>query len=885
MKAPFRVVALLMLAHLLPMPSAMAREAKPLLTREEALSRVAVVEKVRYDLDMQLDAEKDFFTGTVKIAFNLKRVPSELNLDFVGGIVNDLTINGAVKDAKLHNGFSISLPTNALKTGANEVVVRYQHPYSNDGSGLYRFQDPVDKRVYLYTHFEPYDANQLFPGFDQPDLKATYRLTVAAPNDWQVITSVREKSVEDKKDSKLWQFPESQSFSTYLFSLHAGPYQVWEKDFRIPLRLFARQSVKDYVHYQDWFNVTEKGFDFFESYFDEPYPFKKYDQIIVADFNAGAMENVAAVTFSERYLVRGKLTQERKIGHANTILHEMAHMWFGNLVTMRWWDDLWLNESFATYMAYQGLAQGMKVDSAWRDFFRGTKTWAYWEDQAVTTHPITADVKDTDGATANFDGITYGKGASVLRQIDFRLGKNGFRDGVREYFNKYAFQNTSLAEFIDTLAKSSGQDLGDVRQKWLVTAGVNRLQADFVCDKGDIKSLTLVQKSDDRFPMLREHHTQVALLYNEDGKVVAKEVTPVVYKSAKTGVGSLAGKECPVAVYPNYGDYDYVHVELDSQSQRALMRQIGAVEEPMLRLMLWKSFYDQMREAQLPLQEFAVMVRESLKTEQNEDVLRLLVKYSSDPLMDYLVALNGPNSAEYKQWGNDFAKIYWQRLEQATSGSDLQQMWFDLYVGAASGKDAESHLTGFLKGQKQVAGIEMDQDRRWRIIYRLSEMGAKNANALRMAEEKKDPSHSGRRMSLAVQAVYPQAANKAKWWKEIFNLKSPLNPSLKGTLADSLFPREQQAFMKPYINTFFHEFPVLVKKTQDNLTYKIVGALTPAMCSAESNQSLEGFLKKNADLPKSIQRRVKIALDEDLRCVKIKNLAARFARARGNEQG
>lgn len=885
MKASFRIAALLMLAHVLLNPAAMGREEKPRLTRDEALARVAVIEKVRYDLDMQLDAEKDFFTGTVKIAFNLKRVPADLSLDLVGGIVQDLTINGVAKDQKLHNGFFISLPANALKTGANEVVVRYQHPYSNDGSGLYRFQDPVDKRVYLYTHFEPYDANQLFPGFDQPDLKATYRLNVLAPKDWQVVTSVREQSAVEKNDQKLWQFPESQSFSTYLFSLHAGPYHVWEKDFRIPLRLFARQSVKDDVRYQDWFNVTEKGFDFFENYFDELYPFKKYDQVIVADFNAGAMENVAAVTFSERYLVRGKLTQERKIGHANTILHEMAHMWFGNLVTMRWWDDLWLNESFATYMAYQGLSQGMKVDSTWRDFFRGTKSWAYWEDQAVTTHPITADIKDTDSATANFDGITYGKGAAVLRQLDFRLGKNGFRDGVREYFNKYAYKNTSLSDFIDTLAKTAGQDLGDVRQKWLGTAGVNRLQVDFLCDKGEIKNLTLLQKSDDRFPMLREHHTQVGLLYNVDGKIVVKEATPVVYKTAKTSVETFVGKDCPLAVYPNYGDYDYVHVELDSQTQHALARQIGAVEEPMLRLMLWKNFYDQVREAHLPLQEFATMVRESIKTEQNEDVLRLLVKYSSENVLDYLASWNGSNSAEYKQWESDFAKIYWQRLEQASAASDLQQMWFDLYVGAANGKDAESHLTGFLKGQKQVAGLEMDQDRRWRIIYRLSQLGVKQASALRIAEEKRDPSHTGHRMNLAAQAVFPQAANKAKWWKEIFNLKSSLNPSLKGTIASSLFPRDQQALAKPYISAFFQQFPPLVKKTQDNLSYKIVGALTPATCSAESNQALEGFLKKNNDLPKSIERRVKIALDEDLRCVKIKNLAARFARARGNDQG
>lgn len=885
MKASLRIVALLAMAQCLSIPMAVAREAKPQLTRVEAQARAAVVDKVRYDLDMQLDAQKDFFQGVAKITFNLKSVPRELNLDLVGGIVRELTVNGAKKSPELHNGFFIKLPTDVLKAGANEIIVRYQHPFNNDGSGLHRFQDPVDKRVYLYTHFEPYDANQLFPGFDQPDLKATFRLNVSAPKDWVVITSVREENIVEQDGKKRWQFPESQTFSTYLFSLHAGPYHVWEKDFRIPLRLFARQSVKDQVRAQEWFTVTEKGFDFFESYFDEPYPFKKYDQVVVPDFNAGAMENVGAVTFSERYLTRGKITQEKKVGHANTILHEMAHMWFGNLVTMRWWDDLWLNESFATYMAYQALDQGLKVDSTWRGFYRGTKSWAYWEDEAVTTHPITADIKDTDGASAIFDGITYGKGASVLRQLDFRLGKNGFRDGVREYFNKFAYQNTTLAEFIDTLASTAKQDLSDVRQKWLGTAGVNRLQADFVCEDGEIKTLTLHQKPDDRYPMLREHHTQVALLYIVDGKITAKNITPIVYKSAKTVVKDLEGEDCPVAVYPNYGDYDYVRVELDHQSQGTIIRHISAVQDPMLRLMMWDGFNAQVRDAQLPLQEYAVMIREALKTEQNEDVLRAIFRHTNERVMDYLASWYGPGSLQLRQWETDFAKVNWQRLEQAKAGSDLQQEWFDLYVSTTNGKEAEEHLTGFLKGQKRVAGLEIDQDRRWSIIYRLNQLGAKNAVALRVAEEKRDPSYMGRRSSLASQAVFPDAKNKSKWWKEIFNVKSSLNPSLKGTLANALFPRDQAALQKPYTDAFFRQFPKLLKQTQDNLAYKIVGPLTPAMCSMESTQSLDGFLKKSGDMPPSIVRRLKIALDEDQRCVKIKDLASRFARSRGNDQG
>lgn len=490
MKASMKAVALWVIAQCLSMPIASAREAKPRLTRDEAKARAAVVDKVRYDLDMHLDAQKDFFKGAVKVSFELKSVPPELSLDLAGGIVRELTVNGIAKDPKLHNGFFIQLPTDALKVGSNEVLVQYQHPYSHDGSGLYRFQDPVDKRVYLYTHFEPYDANQLFPGFDQPDLKATYRLMVSAPKDWNVITSVREQNVTEQNGQKRWQFPESQTFSTYLFSLHAGPYHVWEKDFRIPLRLFARQSIKDQVRSKEWFEVTEKGFDFFESYFDEPYPFKKYDQVIVADFNAGAMENVAAVTFSEKYLTRGKITQEKKIGHANTILHEMAHMWFGNLVTMRWWDDLWLNEGFATWMEGRTSRKlhpewdTSGVDAAF------TSRGAMGGDAYATTHPIVQHVATVEQASQAFDGITYGKGSAVISMLEDYVGEDAWRNGVRSYIAAHAYGNAVTDDLWAEVEKAApGKQFVQVAHDFTLQPGVPLIRASSTCVAGETRLL------------------------------------------------------------------------------------------------------------------------------------------------------------------------------------------------------------------------------------------------------------------------------------------------------------------------------------------------------------------------------------------------------------
>ncbi|MCC7440834.1 MAG: aminopeptidase N, partial [Bdellovibrionales bacterium] len=499
-------------------PSVKTRPDVEGLSKEEALYRSERVSDVRYELSFELERTSTeagatpVFGGKAVVRFKLKAPAEGLTLDFVGGTQAAAVVNGTPLGEETYNGKFIALPAQALKVGENEAAVEFTHPYSSSGAGLYRFVDPEDKRVYVYTDFEPFDANQLFPCFDQPDLKATYLAEVSAPASWTVVSASRETeatdlpAVEGQKGEarKLWKFPVTSRFSTYIFPLHAGPYKIWTADEpatgtvegeTIPLRLFARQSLARYVRPDDWFPATRQGFAFFQEYFASPYPFGKYDQLIVPDFNSGAMENVAAVTFSERYVKRGVPTRDDREGLAEVILHEMAHMWFGNLVTMKWWDDLWLNESFATFMAYLAAAEATEFTDIWQGFFDDTKQWAYWEDQLVTTHPIVAEVPDTSQAFANFDGITYGKGASALKQLSFLLSPPKFRDGVRAYMKKHAFQNTAMSDFMDSLSAASGTPLSGWTQSWLRTAGVNTISVDHACEGGKITRFLLTQSA------------------------------------------------------------------------------------------------------------------------------------------------------------------------------------------------------------------------------------------------------------------------------------------------------------------------------------------------------------------------------------------------------
>ena len=455
------------------------RQAEDALTFDQARARKARIGEIHYKLFFDLASNKEMFSGRANVRFDLSVVDAPLTIDLSGAEVDRFVVNG-IDISPDYNGFFITIPAMALIIGSNELQVEYRHRYDKDGTGLHRFTDPEDGLTYLYTYLWPYYANRLFPAFDQPNLKATFDLQVRVPESWVVVSTATGAVSENSDGVSTWTFATTPRMSTYVFSLHAGPYRIWEdRAGEIPIRLFARQSLADYVAVDEWFEITRGGLEFYDRYFDISYPFGKYDQLIVPDFNIGAMENIAAVTFSEQYVQRKPSDRFEREDRASVILHEMAHMWFGNLVTKEWWSELWLNESFATLMANIALVDSTEFSDSWHRFFTINKQNAYRKDSRVTTHPIQVPVNSTADFFSVFDAITYQKGSSVLKQLAHFVGYENHRVGVSNYLKEYAWGNTTLQDFIDAQSVSSGRNLDRWSQQWLYQAGFNELTAQF----------------------------------------------------------------------------------------------------------------------------------------------------------------------------------------------------------------------------------------------------------------------------------------------------------------------------------------------------------------------------------------------------------------------
>ncbi|MBX9768158.1 MAG: aminopeptidase N, partial [Bdellovibrionales bacterium] len=652
------------------------------LRQEDAQLRSTQVSDVHYRLSVELDATAPEFFGVSEIRFKLKRNDIPLTIDFSEGTVTQITSAGLPVPYKKHQQF-IEIAKGVLDFGPQELKIHYRHAYSKQGAGLYRFKDPEDQKVYIYSDFEPYEANHLFPCFDQPDLKATYTLTVEAPSAWTVISNTRETSVtavEARTQRQRWEFPKSEKFSTYLMSLIAGPFHQWSSTAgNIPLRLFVRQSLKKFVNPEDWFQITKLGFRFFQREFDFNYPFKKYDQIIVPDFNAGAMENVAAVTFSERFVHRSRMTRPQRENLADVILHEMAHMWFGNLVTMTWWNDLWLNESFATYMATKAMAKSTEFKTAWESYSLDDKIRAAVEDQMRTTHAIETPVGSTQEAFANFDSITYGKGGAVLRQIDFYLGEDAFKEGVRQYFNLHAFQNATRRDFFRSLQEAAQVPLREWQEDWIQVPGISQLAVDWKCSGGSISTMMLKVLPDPRFPADRSHRTTVGLIQKE-GKKLKVSRTFNVTVQGQTEITDAIGETCPAAVHPNIEDNTYSRVQFDPVSLETFKDQLSGISDAWLRGLVWGTFTQMFRDAELSLPDYVSLVKNHLPEETSDLIVGAVTQFvwgADKRGLSIESVLTSSNRGQEQQYLSDtrFAleELYWN-LQKKQTGYDLRRI-------------------------------------------------------------------------------------------------------------------------------------------------------------------------------------------------------------------
>jgi len=838
------------------------------LSQVDAAARSARVSNVDYALQFALTG-KETFSGVTNVSFDLADTDSALTIDLDKATINSLTVNGKVVTPQ-YNQWFITLAPQDLVKGRNTVVVNYTRLHSTNGEGLHRMVDPADGKVYTYSHFEPAAAHQMFALFDQPDLKATYQITVTAPSDWTVISAKRETSVTQEGEFKRWTFPATKKLSPYNFSMHAGPYKMWEDSSgKYPMRLFARQSVAAQIQPDLWFRYTKGGLAFFDEYFGVPYQWEKYDQVLVPDFLYGAMENSAAITFAEGgFLHSEAMTTAQSQSLAGVIMHEMAHQWFGDLVTMKWWNGLWLNESFASFMGTLGTAESTEFKNEWQQFYSSGKQQAYAADQRVTTHPIEVAVPSTANAFDNIDAITYSKGASTLMQLRHLLGADVFRQGVHNYLVKYAYKNATLDDFIGSLGEAAHRDLAPWTQQWLYQAGVDSIEAKYSCTGGKIAGFTLHQSATAALPTLREQRVQVGVFKLVDGKLALANKVAVTYQGENTAVPELDGAACPDLVYPNYEDWGFVKVLLDPHSFATAQKNLSKVDDPLLRSMLWQSQWDGVRDGRLPLNEFLTTVMTNLPAEHDYTLLGdVLRKVASSK--DYLDKM-APTSAYNRKTTAALEKITYAGMLANAADSNFQRRWFAAYLDVADSKPALAKLAAILDGKEKIKGLNVSQDQRWAIIATLNRHDYAGSAARIDAELARDKSDSGQAAAVGAKAGRPDPAVKAEWLATIADVQTKVPFSRVRKAMENLYPARQAALGELTAAQRLAQLPALDKAAGPVFMRSYGPSMIPASCTPASVQRLSDVDAQDHELSTGARRSLQVAHQEDARCVTIK---------------
>ena len=692
------------------------------LTRAEASTRAELLNVDSYEVSLDLTRGDRVFTSKTTVRFTAVEGSSTF-IDAVTDSVRSINLNGIDLDpAEASDGIRIQLSNLAAH---NVLVIDADALYMNTGEGLHRFVDPVDQEVYLYTQFEVADCRRMFAVFEQPDLKATFQFTITAPKYWNVISNAPTPQPVEQGEAATWAFAPTQRISCYITALIAGPYQVARDSLvsssgrTIELGVFARASMMEYLDVENIVTITRQGFEFYEKNFGAPYPFEKYDQLFVPEFNAGAMENAGAVTFLEEYVFRSRPTGAMVERRAITVLHELAHMWFGDLVTMKWWNDLWLNESFAEFMSTLAAAQNTEFTSAWTTFNTLEKNWAYRQDQLPSTHPIVAEINDLEDVEVNFDGITYAKGASVLRQLVAFVGQEEFMAGVREYFAKHAWSNTELPDLLSELEASSGRDLSSWGAQWLETAGVNTLTADIQTDAaGVITSFTIRQSAIAEHPTLRQHRLAVGFYsLDEAGTLQRVHREELDISGEATEVSALAGLQRPDLVLLNDDDLTYAKIRLDEGSLATATEHLKDFNESLPRTLVWSAAWDSVRDAESPASIYVQLLLNNIGHEADSTVIMVLLRQLNTSLDSYVAA---EHSTELSIRAAD---QLWQLASDAKAGSDAQLQLAKAFAHRSRTAEQLDRAQGLFDGSTSLDGLVIDTDLRWSLAIALSAGG------------------------------------------------------------------------------------------------------------------------------------------------------------------
>ncbi|WP_420114116.1 aminopeptidase N [Pseudactinotalea sp.] len=803
------------------------------LTRAEAAERAAVVRTHSYDVELDLTRGADVFGSTTVVRFSATTGASTF-IDLIASVVHEVVLNGVSLDpAEVFGDSRIQLENLAEE---NELRVVADGAYMNTGEGLHRFVDPVDDEVYLYSQFEVADTRRVFAVFEQPDLKATFTFTVTAPDHWQVISnSPAPEPTHAGEGTAVWSFEPTPVLPCYVTAIVAGPYHretstLTSSDGReIPLGVFCRASLAEHLDTQNIVDITTAGFAFYEKAFDMPYPYAKYDQLFVPEFNAGAMENAGCVTFVENYVFRSKPTEATVERRVVTILHELAHMWFGDLVTMRWWDDLWLNESFAEYASTLATAEATRWTQAWTTFSSLEKSWAYRQDQLPSTHPIVADMVDLEAVEVNFDGITYAKGASVLKQLVAWVGQDAFLAGVQQYFKKHAYGNTELRDLLVELEATSGRDLSAWSKVWLEEAGVTLLRPEIETDsQGRISSFTIRQETPQEMSSLRPHRLAVGGYdVQPDGTLTRTQHIELDIDGAATPVPQLVGLDRPDIVLVNDDDLAYAKVRLDHESLTAATQHLSGFTDSLPRTLVLAGAWDMTRDGETPGRLFVDLVLGNIASETDSTVVMVLLRQLASTVDHYV----DPRVRD--ELSTRVADRLWELAVAAEAGSDSQLQFVKAFAGRAETEEQTARLRALLDGAEDVPGLVVDTDLRWDLLAGLASAGAASEDDI-ATELASDGTAAGQRAAASARAALPNADAKAAAWRDVVE-DDKLPNAVQAAVIGGFGRSADRELLVPFVEPYFDAIEKVWDHRTNEIAQNIVSGLYPSQLADIDN--------------------------------------------------
>lgn len=822
-----------------------------------AQQRAKCISNVQYFIDLDIPGHEVHYTGSVKIAFDLNSIDSDIILDSRQGKINSISVNGTDINLKA-NDYKLVIPRKYFSIGDNSITITFFSLFDRNGVGFHRYLDPVDQKEYYFSDLEPFECHKIFPCFDQPDLKAIFHLSVHVPKSFVAISNTVTQVDKVKGNRRNVAFTASQPTSTYLFSFVCGDFVMIEdpsnSNERIPLRIFCRESMRQYVDEKEFFEITRQGFEFYEEFLQIPYPYIKYDSVFCPEYTMGAMENTGLITFTESYLHKHKATSIELMDFANTIVHEECHMWFGNLVTMEWWGDLWMNEAFATYLAFIALQRNTKHKKALLDFSVSMKGGAIYEDERSTTHPVIAVCEDTNTAFANFDGITYNKGASAMKQLHFLLGEENFAMALRDYLQTHAHKNVVPTDLVSAFQKYSKYDMTRWFEEWLNTSGVNTTFPKYQTTNGKIASFAIQQIPSKDNLLTRLHRTNIGLFYEEDGKLTLKHNAIIDFQGTDTEIPEFIGLDTPSFIFSNLGDEDYIKPYLDESSLLYLQTNINKISDELTRQLVYNSLNYMVTDIDLDPVKFSTMIFEAIDCETSDTIYPTILSFVNQYFASYFTDL------KKKEFSGKYFDFVLLHLNDENLSHDCQDAWYNIFFQFCKAEDKLHYLVSAFE-DKKIGIFDLDVVKRWSICKQLSfNRHDKTSDFLAILLEE-DHGDNVERNKLQIEVAL--ANDKEHYFEQILHNTELSVERLKAYMK-GMFSAPQQDETKSLVSKYFENCEHIFNHADRIHSQNYGSILYPFSHLKEAIQSSKNLLSK--DLPSNLER----SLKENLHYLEVK---------------